>query len=150
MNRDSLGPWVHIVCMAMLCSSARADSGATGVLSVRLVGLHNDHGRTGCLLFASEKGFPRDAQAARQRLFCPIDGSESTCRFAPISPGTYAIACFHDENRNGKCDTGLFGIPTEGTVVSNHAKGFMGPPSFKDAKFSFPGRPTELRLRMEY
>jgi uncharacterized protein (DUF2141 family) len=47
-------------------------------------------------------------------------------------------------------DTGLFGIPTEGVVASNHAKGFMGPPSFKDAKFSFAGAGTQLRLRMGY
>ena len=47
-------------------------------------------------------------------------------------------------------DTGLFGIPTEGVVASNHAKGVMGPPSFKDAKFWFPGVATELRLKMGY
>ena len=47
-------------------------------------------------------------------------------------------------------DTGIFGIPTEGVVASNHAKGFMGPPSFNDAKFSFPGAATGLRLRMAY
>ncbi len=150
MNRDSPGLLIRIVGMALLCSGARADPATTGALSVRLVGLHNDHGRAGCALFASEKGFPKDSGAALQRIWCPIDGSESSCRFAPIPPGTYAVACFHDENGNGKCDTGLFGIPTEGTVASNQAKGFMGPPSFKDAKFSFAGRPTELRLRMGY
>jgi hypothetical protein len=56
----------------------------------------------------------------------------------------------HDENKNGKCDTGLFGIPTEGTVVSNHPKGFMGPPSFDKAKFSFAGVSSELKVRMGY
>jgi uncharacterized protein (DUF2141 family) len=71
-----------------------------------------------------------------------------TCSFDPIPAGTYAVACFHDENKNGKCDTGLFGIPTEGTVVSNHAKGFMGPPSFDKAKFYLAGVATTLELRM--
>src|SRR5271169_4158927 len=65
-------------------------------------------------------------------------------------PISYAVACFHDENRNGKLDTGLFGIPTEGWVVSNRATGGLGAPSFKDAKFSFPGTATELRLGMRY
>src|SRR6202041_1024433 len=51
------------------------------------------------------------------------------------------------ENKNGKLDTGMFGIPTEGTVVSNHAKGFMGPPSFEKAKFSFAGVASEMDLR---
>lgn len=150
MNLDPCRLLGHIVGMAMLCSGASADASPTSALLVRLVGLRNDHGRSGCALFDSEKGFPKDSSAALQRIWCPIHGSESICHFDPVPAGTYAIACFHDENGNGKCDTGLFGIPTEGTVVSNQAKGFLGPPSFSDAKFSFPGRPTELRLRMGY
>jgi uncharacterized protein (DUF2141 family) len=102
------------------------------------------------MLFGWEKGFPRDSGAALQRTWCPIHGSESTCSFDPIPAGTYAVACFHDENGNGTCDTGVLGIPTEGTVVSNEPKGFLGPPRFKDAAFSFPGHPTELCLRMGY
>ena len=33
--------------------------------------------------------------------------------------GTYAVACFHDANKNGKLDTGIFGIPQEGVCASN-------------------------------
>jgi uncharacterized protein (DUF2141 family) len=151
VNRDGTTILASLLGLAALCSTyARADAVPTGVLSVRLVGLRNDHGRSGCMLFGSEKGFPKDSGAAMQRTWCPIHGSESTCRFDPIAAGIYAVACFHDENGNGKCDTVFLGIPTEGTVVSNEAKGFMGPPSFKGAQFSFPGRPTELRLRMGY
>jgi uncharacterized protein (DUF2141 family) len=151
MNRDSRAVLIRIVGVAVIFTTyVRADAVARGALSIRLVGLRNDHGRSGCALFGSEKGFPKDSSAALERVFCPIERSQSTCRFEPVPAGTYAIACFHDENGNGKCDTGFLGIPTEGTVVSNHAKGFMGPPSFKDAKFAFTGRPTELRLRMGY
>jgi uncharacterized protein (DUF2141 family) len=88
--------------------------------------------------------------AALQKTRASIVHTEATCRFDAIPCGTYAVACFHDENDNGKLDTGLFGIPKEGTVVSNHAKGFMGPPSFDAAKFSFSAHPTEVRLRMGY
>src|SRR5450432_3879982 len=123
---------------------------ATAVLSVRLLGLRSDKGQVGCGLYASEKGFPKDPTAAAQTRWCAIASKESSCSFDPIPAGTYAVACFHDENKNGKMDTGLFGIPTEGTVVSNHAKGFMGPPSFKDAKFSFAGSARELLLEMSY
>ena len=154
MSWDSFSRLVLIACMQCMAvlgsASARADAVPPGALSVRLVGLRNDHGRSGCELFASEKGFPTDPTAALQSVWCPIDGTDSICHFGPVSPGTYAIACFHDENGNSKFDTNFLGIPTEGTVVSNQARGFMGPPKFKDAKFSFLGHPTELRLRMEY
>jgi len=39
---------------------------------------------------------------------------------AGIPPGTYAIACYHDENDNGKLDTNFLGIPKEGTGASNY------------------------------
>jgi uncharacterized protein (DUF2141 family) len=127
-----------------------ADPPATAVLKVRLSGLRSDAGQAGCTLYNSAKGFPTDASLALQRRWCSIEKGASTCAFDPIPAGTYAVACIHDENKNGKLDTGLFGIPTEGTVVSNHAKGFMGPPSFEKARFAFAGVPSELQLRMGY
>jgi len=101
------------------------------------------------MLYNAARGFPTDPNAASQKRWCAITGATSTCTFDPIAPGTYAVACFHDENGNGKLDTGIFGIPKEGTVVSNHAKGFMGPPSFDKARFSFSGA-TTLVLHMGY
>lgn len=134
---------------SLVALTAGADAPTTAVLTMRL-SLKNSSGQVGCALYNSEKGFPRDPNSALQVKWCAIGNSESVCAFNPIPAGTYAVACFHDENKNGKLDTGLFGKPTEGTVSSNNAKGFMGPPSFKDAKFSFPGTPTELRLKMNY
>jgi uncharacterized protein (DUF2141 family) len=131
-------------------SSSRADPPATGVLTVRISALRSSSGQVGCTIYDSPKGFPGDATAALQRRWCPIANAASACAFDPLPAGVYAVACFHDENKNGKLDTGLFGIPKEGTVVSNHAKGFMGPPSFKDAKFSFDGTARDLPLRMGY
>jgi uncharacterized protein (DUF2141 family) len=136
---------------ALLAASASiADPPATGVLTVRTTSLRSNNGQVGCMIYNSAKGFPTDPSVALQRLWCPIAGGASTCAFEPLPAGTYAVACFHDENKNGKLDTGLFGIPKEGTVVSNHAKGLMGPPSFKDAKFAFDGAPRVLELRMGY
>ncbi len=138
-----------VTTASLVALSAEADTPATAVLTARLT-LRNSNGQVGCLLFNSEKGFPKDPNAALQRRWCPIANFLSVCPFDPIAAGTYAIACFHDENKNGKLDTGLFGVPTEGTVASNDAKGFMGPPSFKDARFRFPATPTELSLKMSY
>jgi uncharacterized protein (DUF2141 family) len=131
-------------------SPLMADAPPMAVLSVRLSQLRSNSGQVGCMLYTSAKGFPTDPSAAAQKRWCPISDKISTCSFDPIPAGTYAVACFHDENKNGKCDTGLFGIPTEGTVVSNQAKGFMGPPSFDKAKFSFSGAESELQLHMAY
>jgi uncharacterized protein (DUF2141 family) len=146
-----LAPCLFAAALWLSAGASQADAPqATALLSVRLVGLRDNNGQIGCGLWASEKGFPKDRSIAAQRKWCPIANKESLCSFDPVPAGTYAVACFHDENNNGTLDTGLLGIPTEGVVVSNHAKGFMGPPSFKDAKFSFPGTATELRLKVGY
>jgi uncharacterized protein (DUF2141 family) len=148
---------MKVPCMRLIFASAifasspsSADPPAPGVLTVRITSLRSNNGQVGCMIYSSSKGFPTDSSAALQRRWCPIASATSTCAFDPIPAGTYAVACFHDENKNGKLDTGLFGIPTEGTVASNHAKGFMGPPSFDKAKFAFSGVASDLPLRMGY
>jgi uncharacterized protein (DUF2141 family) len=127
-----------------------ADPSPTAVLTIRITNLRSSNGQIGCTIYNSATGFPTDSAAALQRLWCPISSAAASCMFAPLPAGTYAVACFHDENNNGKLDTGFLGIPTEGTVASNHAKGLMGPPSFEKAKFTFSGVVSEMALRMGY
>jgi uncharacterized protein (DUF2141 family) len=127
-----------------------ADSGLEGAITVRVIGLRSNDGQVGCSLFRSAEGFPKDLNAVTERLFCPIRSNASTCIFRPVARGTYAIACFHDENKNGRLDTGFLGIPKEGVCVSNNAAGKMGPPSFDDAKFETSGIPREISVRMRY
>ena len=138
-----------LLVASLAALAAAADVRKAATLGVRLQ-LRNGDGQVGCLLFNQARGFPKDPRAALRQVWCPIASSAAVCAFDAIPAGTYAVACFHDENKNGKLDTGLFGIPTEGTTASNNAKGFMGPPSFEDAKFSFAGSPAELRLVMSY
>ncbi len=64
----------------------------------------------------------------------PINNEKMTVVFDNLPNGEYAVSAIVDENKNGKLDHGMFG-PTEPAAASNNAKGFMGPPKFKDAKF---------------
>ena len=50
--------------------------------------------------------------------------------------GEYAIAVYHDKNKNGKLDTNFLGIPKEGYGFSNNARGRFGPASWEDAQFT--------------
>ena len=61
-------------------------------------------------------------------------------RLRPDSRRNLRGRLFHDENGNGKMDTGFLGIPTEGVVVSNQAKGFMGPPKIQRREVRIRGR----------
>ncbi|MDB9755239.1 DUF2141 domain-containing protein [Winogradskyella sp.] len=71
-----------------------------------------------------------------------ITNNGCTVTFKDIPKGVYAISIFHDENDNGKMDTNFVGIPKEAYGCSNNAKGFMGPPKWKDANFELNANKT--------
>lgn len=104
-------------------------------ITVNITGLRSDSGQLYLSLYNSANGYPKDASAAFRLSSAPISKGASTIVLDGIPKGTYAIACYHDENNNGKLDTKIFGIPVEGTGASNNARGSMGPPKFRDAKF---------------
>jgi uncharacterized protein (DUF2141 family) len=135
---------------ALLAIPSAADAPQAGPVTVRVAGLRSNDGQVGCGLFNSAKGYPKDVSAALEQVFSPIEKSAAVCTFHPVPAGTYAVACFHDANKNGKLDTGIFGIPKEGVCASNGATGTLGPPSFRDAKFDTSGAATDVPVRMKY
>ena len=79
-----------------------------------------------------------------------IQEAQATCDFENISSGTYALAVIHDQNMNGKLDTNIFGIPTEGYGFSNGAKALLHAPSFSAASFHYDGGSLDLTIRLHY
>lgn len=102
-----------------------------------------------------------DAQAAayptkRKEALARVDveskakGGVVRVSFEALECRDYAVAVVHDENGNGKLDTGLFGIPREGLGASRNARRLFGPPKFDDAKITAtPGR-TKIPLSIVY
>ncbi len=76
-----------------------------------------------------------------------VENNKATAVFENLPEGEYAVSAFHDENDNKKMDTKIFGIPKEPIGVSNNAKGFMGPPKYKDAKFTLD-KDVTLKIEM--
>jgi uncharacterized protein (DUF2141 family) len=107
----------------------------TYTITVTYTGLRNDQGKLYSSLYNSPEGYPKQVSAAFKLSSSQI--LHGTCRivYDNIPKGIYAIACYHDENDNGKIDRNFFGVPTEGTGASNNARGFWGPPKFTDAQF---------------
>ncbi len=67
-----------------------------------------------------------------------------------LPPGTYAVACFHDENGNGQFDQNFLGIPLEGYGFSNDARPFFAAPSFAAASFPLPAEGAAIAIHMIY
>jgi uncharacterized protein (DUF2141 family) len=102
-------------------------------LTVSVSGLKNNTGTVKVGLYNSDEAFLKTTYKA---IASEIKNNQATVTFVGIPAGEYGISTFHDENSNGKLDKNMMGIPSEDYASSNNAKGFMGPPSYKDAKFT--------------
>ena len=101
-------------------------------LTVSVSGLKNNAGTVKVGLYNSDGTF---LKTTYKSLSSPIKNKQTVVTFSDLPAGEYAISTFHDENNNGKLDKNMMGIPSEDYAASNNAKGFMGPPAYKDAKF---------------
>jgi uncharacterized protein (DUF2141 family) len=142
--------WGFVLGIGLTAARDVAANSPRARLGLRIANLRNNTGLVGCALFASEQGFPKDETSASQTRRCPVVNKQALCAFEAVAAGTYAAVCFHDENANGRLDTGFLGIPTEGVAVSNDAEGFMGPPKWEDARFHFTGQDSVLVLHTSY
>ena len=140
---------VAVVLVLFLAAPAFAED-AGGRVVAQIESIRNGSGKVGCMIYGSAPGFPTDPTKAMQKSWTEIHDGKAVCEFAGISSGTYAIAVIHDENNNGTLDTNFMGIPKEGVGVSNDAKGFMGPPKFDKAKFTYAGGVLNLVIHMKY
>ena len=132
---------------------ARAEDAAApavGVIDIEVVGLRSDLGGVMVHLYSSAKGFPSKPDTANARLYLTPTARGVKASFPDLPYGEYAVAVCHDENANTKCDKNFLGIPKEGVGTSNDAKGFMGPPSFNNARVKLEGPTKALTIKLGY
>lgn len=106
----------------------------TGRVEVTIKGFGNDEGQVLIALFRDDSGWPDDESQAFAASVLPIRNHRVVTTFEGVPAGSFAISVFHDENLDGKLDTGTFGIPTEAYGFSRDARGTFGPPGFDEAR----------------
>lgn len=117
--------------------TAADDPDLSAVLTVVVSGARSNQGKMHFALYNVPKDFTKKA----------IDGGaveikEGQAQWTAqhLKPGEYAVACFHDENDDGKFNQGFLGIPLEDYAFSNGARAGLGPPSWKKVVFTIkPG-----------
>jgi uncharacterized protein (DUF2141 family) len=139
-----------VAMLGILLVAADPPAAGGSTLVVEVEGLKDDRGKVHASLYASEDGFPTKPEKALRQVDVSITGGRARVVFEGIPPGGYAVAAYHDENGDGKLDTGFLGIPTEGLASSNDAKGFMGPPSFEKARVVVGPGENRITVRISY
>jgi uncharacterized protein (DUF2141 family)/tetratricopeptide (TPR) repeat protein len=121
-------------------------SAPQGELSVNIVGLKPSEGEVRVALFDSEKDFLQNPFKAG---IAVVDGTQCRWQLNGLASGWYAVAVYQDKNGNGKLDRNMLGIPLEPYGFSNNARGILGPPSFRDARFQIAGSSIRIEVRVE-
>lgn len=101
-------------------------------ITVKIKNLESNDGKVYVALYNTQESF---LDKGFKATFSNIENNRCEVTFKNVPQGIYAISMFHDENGNNKLDSNFLGIPKEDYGCSNNAKGFMGPPNWKDAKF---------------
>ncbi|WP_111683581.1 DUF2141 domain-containing protein [Winogradskyella tangerina] len=126
-----------IVIINLFTISSGAQSGYS--LTVQVKDADSNDGKMMIAVYNSESDFLDKTYMGTQS---DITNNSCVVTFENIPEGIYAVSIFHDENDNDKLDSNFIGIPKEDYGCSNDAKGFMGPPKWKDAKFELKSDKT--------
>ena len=116
------------MCFTNLCFSQ------TGTITVKINGITNTKGKIEIGLYNKKEGFAIYTENFKGASIIPSKSGVSYT-FNNIPVGTYALAAFHDENKNKKIDKNWFGVPKESYGFSLNKYGISGPPDFKDVSF---------------
>src|SRR6187402_3372615 len=113
-------------------------------LTVSVTDLKNNTGSLTAELYNSKEKFLKTSYKV---ISSPIKSNTASITFTGIPKGEYTVLVYHDENKNGKLDKYIIGMPKESVAVSNNAKGFMGPPKYEEAKFVV-NADTKINIKM--
>lgn len=120
-----------------------------GKIVITIKNLRNKTGAVNVALFNSYASFTERSKPFRGAK-AYISGSSVEIVFDSIPSGTYTIAAFHDEDRNGLLKTNQLNIPLEGYCFSNNIAATMGPPEYNRIKFFYNGKNKKMILFMTY
>lgn len=116
---------------------------------VNVNGLRSTEGNVQVAIWKTNEGFPDDYSKSWSQLTLPATMTRGLFRNA--EPGFYAVAVFHDKNRDNDLNRNGMGIPTEGFGFSNNPRIIFGPPKFKKAKFKVgEGETKEIEIELKH
>jgi uncharacterized protein (DUF2141 family) len=114
---------------------------AQGSIAVTITNIENNKGVCKTCLFNNATAFGGNGEAFRCADVSILNKKASVV-FEAVPAGRYAIAVFHDANRNNKIDKNFLGIPSEGYGASKNKLPFASAPTFKDNQFAVVDKGT--------
>ena len=139
----------HIILTPVLniAVPALAQSGALATLVVKITGLRSEKGQVKIAVFNSAEKWLGEQPAYSSTI--SVESQTVLWKINDIPYGDYGIAVFHDENKNGKMDKNLLGIPAEAYGFSNNVRVTFGPPTWEKSKFVVKQPSTDVSIEVK-
>ena len=145
--------------LALIAAAAGAPAGAqeecTGPAGpIRLhVNVDNVRSSTGLIAVTLYQDDRRKFLAKRGSLYVgrvpARQGRTRVCIHVP-SPGTYALAVYHDADSDRSFDRTGIGLPAEGFGFSNNPPTFLGLPNFSSVRIKVPKTNLSTTVKLRY
>jgi len=101
-------------------------------LTVQVYGFGDNTGKSFVGLYRTSDAWPEIKKQYIGKVV-NITNKTASISFDQLTPGTYAVAVFHDKNNNGILDKNMLGIPLERYGFSNNVRETFSAPSFNSA-----------------
>lgn len=130
------------VLTAAMMFSASITSTKKQSITATVVNVSSDSGKVSFALYDKENFMKQPLQSKNGKI---VDG-KSTVTFENVTPGEYAIICFHDKNDNDAMDFQENGMPLEDYGATNNIMSF-GPPRYDNAKFVVADKDVSFEIK---
>ncbi len=134
---------------AALLAAAAPNGGADPLLVVQLGGLLSTEGMVRVAVFDDPAPFPEEIGLAACTVSVRPEGAMVEVEVPGLTPGTYAVAAFHDEDGDRVVDRNIFGVPLEPFGFTMGARARLGPPRFEEARFDLDGDTTYVSVFLD-
>ncbi|HEV2161492.1 MAG TPA: DUF2141 domain-containing protein [Stellaceae bacterium] len=146
-RRSPFSALAFVAALFALAVGAPAAFAAT--LTVTITGVHSATGDVYVALFNGPANFP-DGDYALRHLKVKASTAPIVVSFDHLPPGTYAVGCYHDEEKLGHFKTNWFGYPLDGYALSNGIRAVIARPTFAQAAFPVGNPTTSIALDVRY
>lgn len=104
-------------------------------LTITITGFSSNDGKASIALYRVSDHFPGEKTQYKGKIVS-IEHKKAIVIFENLPKTKYAVAIFHDKNKNGILDKNMFGIPLEKYGFSNNARETFSAPSFESASIN--------------
>ena len=141
--------FVFAAALAFFAWVASAPAAVAATLTVTITGVHSAKGDVYVALFNRAENFP-DGDYSIRHLKLKASTAPIVVTFDDIPAGTYAVGCYHDEDKLGHFKTNWFGYPLDGYALSNGIRAVVSRPTFAQAAFPVGNPATSVTLNVRY